>query len=70
MNKYTIQLKKEAASKLKLTDRIALKKQLKNKIFREVEGFRNTGKQFTLLNKVSKGDLKRIVNQIKARLGF
>ena len=70
MNRYTIQLKKEAASKLKLTDRIEVKKQLKNKIFREVEGFRNTGKEFTMLKKVSKGDMNRILNQIKARLGF
>ena len=58
------------ASKLKLTDRIEIKKQLKNKIFRELEGFRNTGKDFTLLNKVDKGDMNRIVNQVKARLGF
>lgn len=70
MNRYTVQLKKDAARKLKLTDRIQVKKQLKNKIFREVEGFRNTGKEFTLLRKVSKGDMHRIVNQIKARLGF
>jgi hypothetical protein len=43
---------------------------LKNKIFREVEGFRNTGKDFTMLRKVDKGDMNRIVNQIKRRLGF
>jgi len=43
---------------------------LKNKIFREVEGFRNSGKEFTALRKVSKGDMHKIVNQIKARLGF
>ena len=70
MNRYTIQLKKEAASKLKLTDRIEVKKQLKNKIFREIEGFRNTGKEYTMLKKVSKGDMNRIVNQIKVRTGF
>lgn len=70
LNRYQIQIKKDNASKLKLTDRIEVKKQLKNKIFREVEGFRNTGKEFTMLRKVSKGDMHRIVNQIKARLGF
>ncbi len=70
LNKYTIQIKMDNASKLKLTDRIEIKKQLKNKIFRELEGFRNTGKDFTLLNKVDKGDMNRIVNQVKARLGF
>ena len=70
LNKYTIQIKMDNASKLKLSDRIEIKKQLKNKIFRELEGFRNTGKDFTLLNKVDKGDMNRIVNQVKARLGF
>ena len=63
-------MKKDAASKLKLTDRISVKKQLKNKIFREVEGFRNSGKEYTLVNKVSKTDMKKIVGQIKNRLGF
>merc|ERR1712032_1027799 len=70
LNKYIFQIKKENAKKLKLTDRMKVKKQLKNKIFREVEGFRDTGKSFYLLRKVSKGDLKKIVKQIKARLGF
>ena len=70
LNKYTIQIKQDNASKLKLTDRIEIKNQLKNKIFREVEGFRNTGKDFTMLRKLDKGDMNRIVNQIKARLGF
>ena len=58
LNKYIFQIKKENASKLKLTDQNKVKKQLKNKIFREVEGFRNTGKEFNLLRKVSKIKLK------------
>ena len=70
LNKYTLQMKKDAASKLKLVDRIAVKKQLKNKIFREVEGFRNSGKEFTLVKKVSKGSMKKIVGDIKKRLGI
>ena len=63
-------MKKDAATKMKLVDRIAVKKQLKNKIFREVEGFRNTGNEFTLVNKVSKDTMKKLVGQIKNRLGF
>ena len=55
---------------MKLTDRMEVKKQLKNKIFREVEGFRDNGKKYTLLREVSKGDLHKILNKIKARLGF
>jgi len=70
LNRYTVQIKKDEAKKLKLTDRLEVKRELKNKIFREVEGFRNTGKEFTLLKKIDKKDMLRIVNQIKARLGF
>lgn len=70
MNKIALQIKKENASKLKLTDRIKVKNQLKHKIFREVEGFRDTGKAYTLLRKVNRKDLRKILNQIKARLGF
>lgn len=70
LNKYSLQIKKDNMKKLKLTDRIEIKKQLKKKLFREVEGFRNTGKEYTLLRKVGKKDMNAIVNQIKNRLGF
>ena len=70
LNKYIFQIKKENAQKMKLTDQNKVRKQLKNKIFREVEGFRDTGKAYTLLRNVSRGDLKKIIMQIQARLGF
>lgn len=70
LNRYTIQIKKDNAAKLKLVDRLQLKNQLKNKIFREVEGFRNAPKDFQMLRKVDSGDMKKIVSQIKTRLGF
>jgi hypothetical protein len=68
LTNYSLQIKKDSIKKLRLTDRIEVKKQLKEKILREIEGFRNTGKDFTLLNKVSKEDLNRIFNKIKVRL--
>jgi len=70
LNKYTLQIKKDNAKKLKLTDRISVKKQLKSKIFREVEGFRDEGKKYPLIYKVDKGSMKKIVSDIKNRLGF
>jgi hypothetical protein len=70
LDKYTVQIKKDNQKKLKLTDRIEVKKQIKQKLLREVEGFRNSGKEFTLVNKIDKGELKSLVKQIKNRLGF
>lgn len=70
LQKYSLKLKHDELSKLKLVDRIEIKKQLKSKIFNEVEGFRSTGKEFTELSKVNSGDMKKIVNEIKKRLGY
>ena len=65
-----MKLKHDESSKLRLVDRVAIKRQLKNKIFKEVEGFRSTGKEYTELSKVNPGDMSKIVNEIKRRLGF
>lgn len=70
MQKYTLKLKKDQLSKLKLADRVEIKRQLKSKIYKELEGFRSTGKEYTELSKVNPSDLKRIVNEIKKRVGI
>jgi hypothetical protein len=70
LQKYSLKLKQDELAKLKLVDRVEIKRQLKNKIFREVEGLRSTGKEYTELSKVNPSDMKRIVNEIKTRLGF
>jgi len=70
LQKYTLKLKKDQLSKLKLADRVEIKRQLKSKIYKELEGFRSTGKEYTELSKVNPSDLKRIVNEIKKRVGI
>jgi len=37
---------------------------------REIEGFRTAGNQYESVSKVDPSDLKRIVGQIKKKLGY
>jgi len=70
LQKYTLKLKKDALSKIGLVDRVEIKKELKEKLAREVEGFRTSGSQYAYVSKVDPSDLKRIVGQIKKKLGY
>ena len=49
-------------------DSAEIKKQLKDNIYREVQGLRSSGSNFNLLSKVDKRDLMRMVHDIKKEL--
>jgi len=70
LQKYTLKLKKEALSQIGLVDRVEIKRELKAKLAQEVEGFRTSGTQYAYVSKVDPVDLKRIVNQVKKKLGY
>jgi len=55
-------------SKLKLSDVITIKKKLKKKLLREVQGLRTSSANFKEIRNLNKGDLKRIVKQIKKKI--
>jgi len=67
LQKYTLKQRRDQLSKLRLVDRVQIKKELKAKLIKEVEGFRTNGEEF---NAVKSVDLKRIVSQIKRGLGY
>jgi len=70
LQKYTMKLKRDQLSKLKLVDRVQIKNELKAKLSKEVEGFRTAGSEYLDVEKVDPIDLKRIVTQIKKKLGY
>jgi len=55
-------------SKISLMDSAEIKKQLKDNIYREVQGLRSSGSNFNLLSKVDKRDLMRMGHDIKKGL--
>jgi hypothetical protein len=62
-------MKKDALKKIKLVDRVEIKKQLKSKLLKEVEGLRTNGNEFNMVSKVDPSDLLKIVKNIKKKLG-
>ncbi len=68
LERYTLKIKKDQMSKLSLRDSAEIKKQLKDNIYREVQGLRSSGSDFNLLSKVDKHDLMRMVHDIKKEL--
>ena len=68
--KYEIKLKKSQMSKLKLSDVIQIRKQLIDKLLKEIQGFRTASANYKELNSVNPKDIKRIVKQVKHKLGY
>jgi hypothetical protein len=69
MKKYQIKMKTDEMSKIRLVDRVAAKRELKNKLFKEVEGLRTASSNYSRVAKINKDDIKNIVNKIKSKLG-
>jgi hypothetical protein len=70
LERYTLKMKKDDLKKIKLADRVEIKNELKQKLFKEIQGFRVKGDQFKEVDKVDKSDLQKIVNSIKKKLGY
>lgn len=69
MKKYEVKMKRDELMKIRLADRVQIRKELKEKLLKEVEGLRTLGNQYANVNKVRKSDMLKIVNQIKKKLG-
>lgn len=69
MKKYQIKMKTDEMSKIRLVDRVAAKRELKNKLFKEVQGLRTASSNYNRVAKINKNDIKNIVSKIKSKLG-
>ena len=68
--KYEVKIKKSQLSKLKLSDVITMKKQLTDKITKEIQGFRTASSSYIELRHLNPNDVKTIVRKIKQELGY
>jgi len=67
---YERKLKADETAKLKLVDSVVVKRQLKNKLIKEVQGFRTRPSAYQALSGVSPKSLKETVDKVKALLGY
>jgi len=67
---YEVTLRRNEATKLKLVDIIEIKKQLKVKLLKEMQGIRTSDNDFKALLQVNPRDLKRVIRDIKGKLGL
>jgi len=68
LQSYEERLKKDKLAHLKLADRVDVKNQLKNKLIREIQGFRTRPADFKELLNVDKSTIKAVVESIKTQL--
>lgn len=68
IKKYNLSLKKNQLSQIALVDRIEVKKELKEKLFRELQGFIVNEKKYKSLKNVEYDDIEKIVKKIKKKL--
>ncbi len=69
MDKYQLKEKTDEMTKIKLVDRVAAKRDLKEKLLKEVEGLRTSTSQYNRVARIDKKDIHNIVNKIKSKLG-
>jgi hypothetical protein len=68
LKKYELKVKKDQLDQNMVVDREQFKRELKQKILREVEGIRSFGHKESLLSKVNQKDLNKIIKKIKKKL--
>jgi hypothetical protein len=68
-NYYTTKIRREQLSALKLSDVITIKNSLRNKIHKEIQGFRTAPSQYAELDRVNPSDLEIIMKNIKLGIG-
>jgi hypothetical protein len=67
---YESKLKLDQLSQLKLADEVTLKNLLKEKLHREIQGFRTSADEYKELEKVNPNDIAQIITQIKQKLSI
>ena len=55
-------------SELKLADIVTIKAMLRDKLHREIQGFRSTPSDYKELDKLNPEDVQKVINQIKLKL--
>jgi CRISPR/Cas system-associated protein Cas5 (RAMP superfamily) len=68
LKRYALKVKKDQFEQSKVVDREQFKRELKQKILREVEGIRSFGHKESLLGKVNQKELNKIIKKIKKKL--
>ncbi len=66
---YETKMRKDQLSKLKLADEVTIKNLLRDKLQREMQGFRTSPSEFKELEAVNPMDINNIIGAIKLKLG-
>lgn len=66
---YETKMTKDQLSKLKLADEVTIKNILRDKLQREMQGFRTSSLEFKELDIVNPNDIANIIHDIKLKLG-
>lgn len=67
-NYYTTKIRKNQLSEMKLSDVITIKNVLREKLHKEIQGFRSHPNQYEELNRVNPQDIEIIMKNIKLHL--
>jgi hypothetical protein len=68
LNLYQVRLQKAAQSQLKIADEVTLKNLLRDKLQREMQGFRTSPSEYQELNNVDPDTITNIIHQIKMKV--
>lgn len=68
-NYYSTKIKRDQLSELKLSDVITYKNILREKLHKEIQGFRTSPSQYQELEKINANDIEIIMKNVQLGLG-
>ena len=69
MANYESKMRKEELSKLKLADEVTIKNLLRDKLQRELQGFRTSPQEYKEIEVVNPADITKIIHDIRLKIG-
>jgi hypothetical protein len=69
LNKYATKFQEAQLTQIRLADLVTIRKMLAEKLYREIQGFRSSVSDYSELEKVNPNDIKKVIHDIKAKLG-
>ena len=68
LNRYEQKMKRDMTSQLHLADVITIRELLRDKLHREVQGFRTSSEEYKELEQVNPNDIRRVVRQVRQKI--
>ena len=70
LKKYATRIQKDQQTQFPLVEKVQAKNQLKEKLMRDIQGFRTSSSKYQKVDRINPKHLNKILNEVKRKLGY